>query len=219
MKKILFFTFSDKINMQGGQIMFEIIAMLTMFIDHLGIVFFPEQIIFRIIGRMAFPLYAYALTQGYKYTSNFNNYCRRLFYLALISQVPYVLLFNTFQLNIIFTLLICLLLLKLFTQIKNKFYYIPFFLLTGSLEIFQCEYGLYAFLLVLIYYFNHNIVWRHNFLNIFFLFLRNWSTQLFSFLPSVLIKYCENRPLEGKTRNFYRLFYPLHLTLLFLITR
>lgn len=37
------------------------LAMLTMLIDHVGLVFFPTDPAWRIAGRLAFPIYAYAL--------------------------------------------------------------------------------------------------------------------------------------------------------------
>jgi hypothetical protein len=161
--------------------MFEIIAMLTMFIDHLGAVFFPEQILFRIIGRIAMPLYTYNLVQGYKYTHSFKKYLTRLFLIAIVSQVFYMPLFNTDKLNIVFTFLVCLLLLKCLNQIEHKLKYIIIPIIACYLEILNFEYGLYAFLLTLIYLLNKKIIWRHNLLNIIYLFLYNWQTQLFSF--------------------------------------
>ena len=37
----------------------KIIAIISMTLDHIGIIFFPNIIFFRIIGRMSFPLFAY----------------------------------------------------------------------------------------------------------------------------------------------------------------
>lgn len=199
--------------------MFELIAMLTMFIDHLGIVFFPEQILFRIIGRIAMPLYTYGIVQGYTYTSNFKRYLTRLFGIALVSQIFYMQLFNTDKLNIIFTFLVCLLLLKCLDQTKSNLKYLFVTLVACYLEILNFEYGLYAFCLILIYHFNERIIWRHNLLNLIYFFLRNWQIQLFSFLPTILIKKYKNRPLKGTARLFYRAFYPLHLAILLFISK
>ena len=48
----------------------KIIAMITMLIDHIGIVLFPQIKIFRIIGRFAFPIFAYMLAEGCTNTKN-----------------------------------------------------------------------------------------------------------------------------------------------------
>lgn len=64
----------------------HILAMVTMLVDHIGIMFFPEYQIFRYIGRIAFPLYAYFLVSGYHHTRNKYKYFIRLLITALISE-------------------------------------------------------------------------------------------------------------------------------------
>ena len=88
----------------------KIVALLTMLIDHVGYLYFPEEMIFRTIGRIAFPIFAYQVAIGFQKTSNRSRYALRLFVFALISQVPYfwfnpTLTFDWEGLNIMFTLL------------------------------------------------------------------------------------------------------------------
>jgi hypothetical protein len=94
-----------------------------MLIDHIGVIFFPNEIIFRIIGRLALPIFAIRLTQGYKYTKNFNYYLFRIITLAIISQPIYYLFFgleNFFtKLNICFILAFGLISIKILEKIKN----------------------------------------------------------------------------------------------------
>ena len=52
----------------------KLIAMLAMLIDHLGAVVFPQYRSMRIIGRLAFPLYAYCLVAGCIYTKDILRY-------------------------------------------------------------------------------------------------------------------------------------------------
>jgi hypothetical protein len=98
----------------------KLIAIGTMVVDHVGLFFFPEIIAFRIIGRLAFPLFAWLIANGAYRTRDINKYALRLFIFALISQIPYVLPHKIdnpdyFGLNIFFTLfigLVCIMFLK-----------------------------------------------------------------------------------------------------------
>lgn len=94
----------------------KIVACISMLIDHIGDVFFPQYPIFRWIGRIAFPIFCYCLSIGVQYTHDIKKYFLRLGLFAILSQPFYVLAFhpndfwgNIADLNIFFTLLICLL--------------------------------------------------------------------------------------------------------------
>lgn len=67
----------------------KLVAMLTMLCDHAGKMLFPQYPIMRIIGRIAFPIYAYCLAAGCVYTRNPLNYLKRIVLLALIVQPLY----------------------------------------------------------------------------------------------------------------------------------
>ena len=90
----------------------KLAAIISMTIDHVGSVFFPQYPAFRWIGRIAFPLFSYCLTVGMLYTRDIRKYLFRLGAFALTSQPFWILAFNgddilgnLFNLNIFFTLL------------------------------------------------------------------------------------------------------------------
>ena len=87
----------------------KLIAIITMTIDHIGYVFFPDILIFRIIGRIAFPLFVYSMMIGYFRTKDLSKYIVRLLIIGIISQFPYSLLFNVYRPNVMFTLIFTLL--------------------------------------------------------------------------------------------------------------
>ena len=74
-----------------------------MFIDHAGLMLFPEYRIMRIIGRLAFPLYAYCIAEGFRYTKNRRDYFLRVFILGLICQIVYTIVDRELYLGILLT--------------------------------------------------------------------------------------------------------------------
>ena len=92
----------------------KIIAAVCMVIDHVGLMFFPENILFRIIGRIAFPIFAFMISEGARYTKNRLRYFVSLLSLAVICQTVYyffgkslymcVLVTFTLSLGVIFAL-------------------------------------------------------------------------------------------------------------------
>ena len=69
----------------------HLLACLTMLIDHSGKVLFGNMAQMRIIGRLAFPLFAYSLAAGVVFTHDSRKYLTRIVLLALISQPFYAL--------------------------------------------------------------------------------------------------------------------------------
>ena len=68
----------------------KVVAMVTMLIDHLGAIIFLQYRVMRIIGRIAFPIYAYCLTVGCVYTHDILRYIKRIVLMALLVQPLYV---------------------------------------------------------------------------------------------------------------------------------
>ena len=84
----------SEVNLNRDTGLLKLIAMLAMFCDHAGKMLFPQYPIMRIIGRIAFPIYAYCIAVGCVYTKNMGKYLQRIVLLALISQPIYVLALN-----------------------------------------------------------------------------------------------------------------------------
>ena len=77
----------------------KIIAMITMLIDHSGDAYFKRTTAMNFIGRIAFPIFAFQITEGYTHTKNLKKYFLRLFIFALLSQIPFWLFESTFTSN------------------------------------------------------------------------------------------------------------------------
>lgn len=69
----------------------KVVAMITMLIDHIGKMLLPQYRVLRMIGRVAFPIYAYCIAAGCVYTRDHFKYLKRLVMTALVAQPIYVL--------------------------------------------------------------------------------------------------------------------------------
>lgn len=199
------------------------IAMITMLIDHIGAVFFPHIIELRIIGRIAFPIYAFAVYVGYKHTRDVQKYIWRLFWIAIISQVPFMAAFNHYSLNVVWTLWSALLVLFVIDKLPSKLLGIPIVIGAGwFMEISQMDYGMYGLLLVLLFrYFQGPVlVVAHVLLNALYLLLHNSSVQMYSVLATAGIAiaqyYQAGFRMKGP-RWVWRYFYPAHLAIIAII--
>ncbi|MBR1627923.1 MAG: hypothetical protein IJ679_01485 [Lachnospiraceae bacterium] len=67
----------------------KLIAIITMMIDHIGFVIFPQYRFLRAIGRIAFPIFIFMLVEGFYYTHDRRFYLLRLFVFSWISEVPF----------------------------------------------------------------------------------------------------------------------------------
>ena len=65
------------------------IAAAAMVVDHLGVQIFPQYIAFRIIGRLAFPIFAYFIYEGMKYTHRPAAYLGRMLAMGTLCVVGY----------------------------------------------------------------------------------------------------------------------------------
>jgi len=103
----------------------KIIAMVTMAIDHIGVLLFPSLRILRTIGRIAFPIFAYQIAKGYSKTRNKKKYASRIAIFAVISQIPYMWLNQDMTMylwyfNVLFLFLYSIGVLFLFDKTKEK---------------------------------------------------------------------------------------------------
>lgn len=87
------------------------LAMVIMLIDHVGAVLLPQVGWLRAVGRLAFPIFAFLIGEGYRHTSDLKRYMGRLLLFALISEIPFNLLVSGSirdcdHQNVLFTLLL-----------------------------------------------------------------------------------------------------------------
>ncbi len=87
--------------MTGNQL--KILALITMTIDHIGVVLFPQYIILRIIGRLSYPVFAYMIAEGCFYTRSKKRYLGGIAALALACQLVYYFAMGSLEQSILTT--------------------------------------------------------------------------------------------------------------------
>lgn len=135
----------------------KLIGIVTMLCDHVGDSFIGHFSFLNLIGRIAFPIFAFQIVQGYMHTHNVKKYALRLFIFAFISQIPFMLFLSTFYdsyyLNIFFTLFLGVICLYGFDKIKNKYLGVLFAILICVVGHFiQVDYGAYGIAVIFIFY-------------------------------------------------------------------
>ena len=198
----------------------KIIAIITMFLDHYyRIIGGPEWL--SILGRLAFPIFAFSISEGYSHTKNVNKYLMRLLNFAIIIQLPNFLGFQEYPLNIFFTLALGLFCLEILDNNKINIVvrYIVVLYLCFLAEKTGLDYGAYGVILIILF----NKL-RNNKLYIFIAFLAlnlvilkigNLSEmQMYSVFSLVPIFLYNGKKGYGMKYFFY-LFYPLHFIFLY----
>ncbi len=92
----------SKITFLNGNSL-KFIAAIAMVIDHIGMLILPEIRFFRIIGRIAFPIFAYMIAEGCRYTRNKLRYFLSVFILGAACQAVYIIYENDMYMNILIT--------------------------------------------------------------------------------------------------------------------
>lgn len=194
--------------------------------DSIGWVYLAYQIMRRVLGRLAFPVYCFLLIEGFEKTKNRVKYAGRLFLFALISEIPFNLAFSgkvfysPYQ-NVFFTLFIGLLMIWVMEGVEKRWKsllpkltgWILAFLAAAVLsEKINCDYDVYGMIAIAL----------------LFLFRKNKAEQIIAgcvaFLweitaPLAFIFIALYNGKRGmKLKYFFYIFYPAHLLALYLLT-
>ena len=68
----------------------KLIAATAMLCDHVGAILLPHLLVLRVIGRLAFPIFAYFIAEGCRYTRNKQKRFLMILGLALFCEAAYI---------------------------------------------------------------------------------------------------------------------------------
>ncbi|MFN6562761.1 MAG: TraX family protein [Nostoc sp. ChiSLP01] len=200
----------------------KILAAVFMVMDHVCYLLLPQLLILHVIGRLSFPLFAWLLAEGEKHTQNIYRYGSRLLIAAIISQPIYTVVFKSFTLNILFTLLLGVGMLRLVnrcSQLWQKLTITGLFAVVA--ESLDFEYGAYGIGVILLMSLTDKLkpkVWLLYWC-IFHLILvvisRISLIQNFAVFSGFLVFQFNGK--QGSRARWFYLFYPAHLIILGII--
>lgn len=223
--------------------MLKVIACITMLIDHMGVILFPNIMILRIIGRVSFPIFAFLLAEGCFYTRNKLRHFLVISGFALVMQV--VLYFATsmtdFSIFVHFSIAvgICYIIDFIDKFFREKKYMVSISLIIGlillscfifiidnSTMYFYSNYGIYGiFLPVSMYIVRKYIKDIHIFINIALICIalvlmnhfRAYNYQLYGMFSFVFILLYNGKKGKYNLKYLFYIFYPLHMVILYAI--
>ncbi len=206
-----------------------------MLIDHFGYIFINYlthtlYILSRSIGRLAFPIFAFLIAEGFHHTRNIKKYLLRLLAFAFISEIPYDLAFEGKYLywesnNIFFTLFLGLLALCIYKW--NKIIGFGAAIGFGYLaNIAHMDYGIYGVMLIFLFY-----ALRYSFLaqagglslvmlaNVIESYMNSGTFSISKYIQgfaifSAIILFFYNGKKGRDIRYIFYVFYPGHLIIL-----
>ncbi len=143
----------------------HIIAMALMLLDHLWATVLSDYSILNQLGRLAFPIFAFMIAEGFYHTKNAKKYLLRMFIFALISEIPFNLMVGSSVIyyvhqNVMWTFLLAIVSLMIFEKLKEKHIALQIIFFPITVLVFYCV-GMFTFidyhgegiLMVMLFYF------------------------------------------------------------------
>ena len=221
----------------------KIVGALAMLCDHVGLMFFPQVRLFRIIGRLAFPIFAYMIAEGCRYTRSRPRYFLQIFLLALGCQAVYFLVDRSLYMSILVTFSCSIAVICALQQLKEAsgpklvLWALVFVTAVAAVyalnEVLQIDYGFWGCMVPVFpaLFQDRRDAERKHFqkldrrpvhitmlaLGLVILWLDLGGYQLWSLLAVPVLLLYSGRRGRLPMKYFFYVFYPLHLAVLQLI--
>ena len=196
----------------------KLFAILTMVVDHVGTVFFPQHPEFRWVGRLAFPIFCYCLTVGLMYTRDIRRYLGRLALFAVVSQPFFALAFHPHN---------------FWEELTSWNIFVTLFFSLLAINVLNADYANTGVILTLIFYLCRNKPWLGALLYVLSYLPALWGGSLedpmalvvgghaigfeiFALLSAPLI-FLPTHVEPKIPKWFFYAFYPAHLFIIFLV--
>ncbi|MGF2037776.1 MAG: TraX family protein [Nostoc sp. CmiVER01] len=197
----------------------KILAAVFMVMDHVCYLLMPDFLILHFIGRLSFPLFAWLLATGEKHTQNVYRYGSRLLITAIISQPIYIVVFQKFSFNILFTLLLGLVMLRLVRFCPQLWQQLIIIGLCAVVsEVLKFEYGGYGIAVILLMSLIDKLnprVWLLYWCSLHLIIVIlsiNYIFQIWAIFAGFIV--FQFKGIQGSRARWFYLFYPTHIIIL-----
>ena len=219
---------TDQTKRRIGRNFLKTVAVFSMLCDHTAFLLSEDLWLYdcmRAVGRLSFVLFSFVLAQGFLTTHNVKKYIARLFFFAILSEIPFDLAFYgkviyLGQQNVLFTFLIALLVLAGLERYEENVLIKSIFPVAGCLLAWwlQTDYSYMGVLLVTAFYLFRLFPDIQTGVAGGLLLVSGSGLEIFG-LFALPLCYCyspekQERPLP---KYFFYLFYPGHLLVLGLL--
>ena len=209
----------------------KLLAALTMLLDHMGVLLYPRIMIFHIIGRLSYPIFAFMIAEGCRYTQNKLRYFLMIFGLGAACQLVYYFFSRDTYLNILLTFSGSILLVYLLQAAykadslgKQALWSTLFAAMTltafGLCQVVHVDYGFWGIMIpVLVSFapirnFPH---WAAVLLlgcGLVLLGTEYENMQQWALLSLLILLLYSGKRGKAKMKSFFYIFYPAHLVVL-----
>jgi len=206
----------------------KIFAAIFMTLDHMGLMLFSDRILFRILGRLALPIFAYMIAEGCKYTRNRKKYFGMVFGLGAVCQIVYYFVDQSLYFSILITFSLSILMiyaLQAWNETKRALSGLIFVALVVAIywlnQILTIDYGFWGCMLPVFAALPHKTRYdRYPVsiltlgLGLLFLAVDIGTIQFFSLLALPLLLAYSGKRGKWNMKYFFYIFYPAHLVIL-----
>ena len=212
----------------------KIIAAVSMLIDHVGLMFFPRLTVLRIVGRLAFPIFAFCIAEGFRHTRSRKRYFLQIFILGAICQLVYFIADGSMYLGVLISFSASILLMWAYDGLRDaqgtkKAAAALLFAGAVGLAFALCrtvevDYGFWGMMLPLLLFVGGKKSWDMLLFGMGLLLLcyelaviGGFTVQWFSLLALPILWAYKGERGRYRWKYFFYIFYPVHLAALYLL--
>lgn len=213
----------------------KMIALITMTIDHVGLMLLPDYEWMRAVGRIAFPIFAFMIAEGCRYTRDRKRYLSQIAILGIGMQIVLFVVSGSLYQSVFISFTLAIILIYMIDRARNKQQILEwiYVVVTVLAIIFLClilpkilyetdydiDYNIVGILIPVVCYFAQNKKSRIAIFAVGLIALSVFygGVQWFCLLSLPLIAMYNYKRGKLKLKNLFYFYYPAHLCVIFVI--